>query len=101
RHQQRTINADGIHRGHHVVAGNVLGTAQGAHPRTTGMIALIRMNLGINRQHHALQPIALRSSVENASLSHAPWNVGGVPSSVRDARIAGLWQCPSAKYVTA
>jgi len=46
------------------------------------------------------QAMVLRRSVRNASLSHEPRNVSGVVSvgsGVRAARIAGLWQWPSAK----
>src|SRR5262249_7254129 len=50
------------------------------------------------------QAMALRSSVTNSWVSHGARKVGGVLSVgsvlARAARIAGLWLCPSAKYVT-
>ncbi len=48
----------------------------------------------------APQPMALRSKVVKACVSHEPWKVGGVVSAgpaARVAWIAGLWQWPSAK----
>ena len=52
-------------------------------------------------QRSSPHSIALRSSVMNSALSHDPWNVAGTVSiSARSPRISGLWQWPSAKYVT-
>ena len=49
--QQRAVDADGVHRRHHVVARDLRRAVQHRGPGPAGMIALVGVNLGIDRQH--------------------------------------------------
>ena len=48
RDQHRAVDADRIHRGHHVVAGDLGRTVENADPRPARMVAFIGVHLGID-----------------------------------------------------
>jgi len=51
RDEQSAIDPDGVHRPHHVVAGDLLGAGQRCGPRPAGMIPLVGVYLRIDRRH--------------------------------------------------
>jgi hypothetical protein len=51
RHQHGAVDTDGVHRGHHLVAGNLRRAVENAGPRASRMVALVSMNLGIQCRH--------------------------------------------------
>lgn len=70
--------------------------AMGLQPRNHPLLTFNPVYVQAPRPH----AMPLRSKVVNASVSHAPRNTDGVVSDgspVRPPRLAGLWQCPSAK----
>src|SRR5262245_64885481 len=76
-----------------------LSRSSSACSASSAIVALL--SVGDERQAAVPHAIALRSKVMNASLSHEPRNVSGVVSvgsTARPARMAGLWQWPSATY---
>jgi len=79
RHQQRPIDADRVHRCHHLVAGDLSRPRQESAPRTLRTIPLVGIDLGVNRGtpscHRTCpfpRPSEYRKSREEARLSPCP-----------------------------
>ena len=51
RDQQRTVDADGVHGRHHVVARDLRRSVQKARPGAAGVVALVGVHLGVYRDH--------------------------------------------------
>jgi hypothetical protein len=47
----RAADADGVRRGHDLVAGNLRRSAESTEPQAARVIALVRVNLGIQYRH--------------------------------------------------
>src|SRR5215510_5200681 len=110
RHQQRPSDADGVHRDHHVIAGDLRRPRQEAAPRTLRPIPLVGMDLGVNRgslRGHRTCSFPrfseYRKSRAEARLS-IPSQSGLIPTKVRrlsqDFRqfnvfkgLTSLWEC--------
>src|SRR5215467_2025545 len=53
RDQQRAVNTDGVHGGHHVVAGDLWRPVESCEPRAARVIAFVSVHLGVYRQHRS------------------------------------------------
>ena len=56
RDQQRAVDADGVHRRHHVVARDLGRAVKNRGPRPARMVAFVGVNLDIDRQHATPPP---------------------------------------------
>ncbi len=54
RHQHGAVDTDGVHRGHHLVAGDLRRALQNAGPGAARMVAFVGVNLGIQCRHDVL-----------------------------------------------
>jgi hypothetical protein len=45
--QYRAVDTNGIHSGHHLVAGNLRGPVKGADPGPARVVAFVSVNLGV------------------------------------------------------
>jgi hypothetical protein len=46
-----TVDADGVHGRHHLIAGNLRRPVERAGPRAARVVAFVGVNLGIERRH--------------------------------------------------
>jgi hypothetical protein len=56
RDEQRAINPDLVHRGDHLIAGDLRRPVKAADPGAAGMIAFVSVHLGIDRRHRLVPP---------------------------------------------
>jgi hypothetical protein len=49
--QYGAVDADGVHRGHHLAAGNLGRALEKPGPEPSRVVALVSVNLGIQRRH--------------------------------------------------
>ena len=75
RDQQRAVDTDSVHGGHHVVARDLGRTMQKASPGTPRMVAFIGVNLSIYRDHGfpLIRP-TLFTNLDNRPIRAFPWH---------------------------
>jgi len=56
RHQHGAVDTDGVHRGHHLVAGNLRRAVENTGPGASRVVALVSVDLGIQCRHDLNPP---------------------------------------------